>query len=148
MGPAQLLSQQLPHWTPTLGRVYLEETLRREGRFSAQLERDAGDLQKVLGLGVKEAREMRDDLVTKAYRCGPCRAALPGPCVWAVPRGTRAHEQGQDVGRVVAGACAGHACACSADSSSARLHAAPIEAENSYAADELRNAWRDTLLLQ
>ena len=51
-----------------LSRVYLEETLRREGRFSAQLELDATDLQKILGLGVKEAREMRDDLVSKAYR--------------------------------------------------------------------------------
>ncbi|KAK9839292.1 hypothetical protein WJX81_005958 [Elliptochloris bilobata] len=51
-----------------LYRVYLEETLRRGGRFSEQLERDAVDSQKVLGLGVKEAREMRDDIVSKAYR--------------------------------------------------------------------------------
>lgn len=50
-------------------RVYLEETLRREGGFSAALDRDASDLQKILGLGVKEAREMRDDIVSKAYRC-------------------------------------------------------------------------------
>ena len=71
--PILCLSRHRP-----LSRVYLEETLRREGRFSAALERDAGDLLKVLGLGVKEAREMRDDLVSKAYRRAPCRAARPG----------------------------------------------------------------------
>ena len=69
---AQLPTRSVPHQTQTASRVYLEEKLRREGRFSAALERDAGDLQKVLGLGVKEAREMRDDLVTKAYRRAPC----------------------------------------------------------------------------
>lgn len=90
--------------------MYLEETLRREGRFSAQLERDAGDLQKVLGLGVKEAREMRDDLVTKAYRRATraprCQGyflayffAYSGSCERAGPCGTRAREQVQEVGR-------------------------------------------------
>jgi hypothetical protein len=52
-------------------RVYMEETLRREGRFGAALDRAAGDLQRMLGLGVKEAAEVREDIVSKTYRRAP-----------------------------------------------------------------------------
>ncbi len=62
-------------------RVYVEETLRREGRFGAALDRAAGDLQRMLGLGVKEAGEVREDIVSKTYRRAPAaRRRAHSPC--------------------------------------------------------------------
>ncbi len=67
-------------------RVYVEETLRREGRFGAALDRAAGDLQRMLGLGVKEAGEVREDIVSKTYRRAPAaRRRACSPCPVQIP---------------------------------------------------------------
>lgn len=51
-----------------LFRVFVEEALRKEGRFTDQLEQDVSALQQMLGLGQKEAASLRDELSSKIYR--------------------------------------------------------------------------------
>lgn len=51
-----------------LFRVFVEESLRSEGRFTEQLEQDVSALQQMLGLGQKEASSLRDELSSKIYR--------------------------------------------------------------------------------
>ena len=51
-----------------LFRVFVEESLRTEGRFSEQLESDVSNLQQTLALGTKEANSLRDEISSKVYR--------------------------------------------------------------------------------
>ena len=48
--------------------MFVEEALRKEGRFTDQLEQDVSALQQMLGLGQKEAASLRDELSSKIYR--------------------------------------------------------------------------------
>jgi hypothetical protein len=50
-------------------RVFLEEQIRVEGEFSDQLEDDVTDLGQIVALGTKEADQLRDEVVSKIYRC-------------------------------------------------------------------------------
>ena len=52
-----------------MDRVYLEESLRAGGALTEALEDDLGDLQKALGLGVREAEDIRSEIVSRAYKC-------------------------------------------------------------------------------
>jgi len=49
-------------------KVYLEESLRLEGKFSAETEAGLASLRDVFGLGPKEVAVLRDDVVVRAYR--------------------------------------------------------------------------------
>ena len=49
--------------------MYLEESLRAGGALTDALEDDLGDLQKALGLGVREAEDIRSEIVSRAYKC-------------------------------------------------------------------------------
>ncbi len=40
-----------------------------EGEFSDQLEDDVTDLGQIVALGTKEADQLRDEVVSKIYRC-------------------------------------------------------------------------------
>ncbi len=51
-----------------LFRVFVEESLRIEGRFTDQLEQDVSALQQALALGTKEANSLRDEISSKLYR--------------------------------------------------------------------------------
>lgn len=52
----------------TVCRVFVEESLRQEGRFSDQLEQDVSGLQQALGLGTQETSTLRDEISSKIYR--------------------------------------------------------------------------------
>jgi hypothetical protein len=47
----------------------LEESLNASGGFTDALEDDVADLQKIMGMGVREAEELRSEIVTKTYKC-------------------------------------------------------------------------------
>ena len=51
-----------------LFRVFVEESLRSEGRFTEGLEQDVSALQQMLALGQKEAGSLREELSSKVYR--------------------------------------------------------------------------------
>ena len=55
-------------WRCTWSRVYLEESIRTSGGFSDALEDDAAELQRMLGLGVREAEDLRSEIVSRAYK--------------------------------------------------------------------------------
>ena len=55
-------------------RIYLEESLRTNDAFTDQLEDDVADMRTILGLGTREAADMRSEIVSKSYKC-----ALPQP---------------------------------------------------------------------
>ena len=48
--------------------MFVEESLRQDGRFTEQLEQDLANLQQTLGLGMKEAASLRDEISSKSYR--------------------------------------------------------------------------------
>ena len=52
----------------SLFSVFVEESLRSEGRFTEQLEQDVAALQQMLGLGQQEATSLRDEISSKIYR--------------------------------------------------------------------------------
>ena len=68
-------------------RVYLEESLRTSGAVSDALEEDLGDLQKALGLGVREAEDIRSEIVSRAYKCVSLRKTPldAGACMTHAP---------------------------------------------------------------
>lgn len=50
-------------------RIYLEESLSGSGAFTDALEDDMADLQQILALGVREAEDLRSEIVSKTYKC-------------------------------------------------------------------------------
>lgn len=50
-------------------RIYLEESVRAAGEFTDSLEDDLADAQKILGLGPREAEDIRSEIVSKTYKC-------------------------------------------------------------------------------
>ncbi len=75
------------HSLPTR-RIYLEEALKGAGEFTDSLEDDLADAQKILGLGPREAEDIRSEIVSKTYKCAP-----PGPllliCIPLLPERIR-----------------------------------------------------------
>lgn len=51
-----------------LFRIFLEEKLKERGSMDATLENDLSDLQLAMGLGPNEAKSIRDEVITAAYR--------------------------------------------------------------------------------
>ncbi|KAK9915263.1 hypothetical protein WJX75_006851 [Coccomyxa subellipsoidea] len=51
-----------------LFRIYLEESVRAAGEFTDSLEDDLADAQKILGLGPREAEDIRSEIVSKTYK--------------------------------------------------------------------------------
>jgi len=49
-------------------KVFLEERLRLDGVFADETEAAFGELRQIFGLGPKEAAQIRDDVVVRAYR--------------------------------------------------------------------------------
>ena len=50
-------------------RIYLEESLRTNGGFTDQLEDDVADMRTIMGLGTREAADIRSEIVSKNYKC-------------------------------------------------------------------------------
>jgi hypothetical protein len=49
-------------------RIYVEESLRINDAFTEQLEDDVADMQKIMGLGAREAADIRSEIVSKTYK--------------------------------------------------------------------------------
>ena len=47
----------------------MEESLRTNGAFTDQLEDDVADMRAIMGLGTREAADMRSEIVSKNYKC-------------------------------------------------------------------------------
>ena len=52
-------------------RIYLEESLRTNDGFTDQLEDDVADMRTIMGLGTREAADIRSEIVSKNYKCAP-----------------------------------------------------------------------------
>lgn len=50
-------------------RIYLEESLRTNDAFTDQLEDDVADMRTIMGLGTREAADIRSEIVSKSYKC-------------------------------------------------------------------------------
>ena len=46
----------------------MEESLRTNGAFTDQLEDDVADMRAIMGLGTREAADMRSEIVSKNYK--------------------------------------------------------------------------------
>lgn len=49
-------------------RIYIEESLRTNDSFTEQLEDDVADMQTIMGLGAREAADIRSEIVSKTYK--------------------------------------------------------------------------------
>ena len=49
-------------------RIYIEESLRTNDAFTEQLEDDVADMQTIMGLGAREAADIRSEIVSKTYK--------------------------------------------------------------------------------
>ena len=58
-------------------RIYLEESLRTNDAFTDQLEDDVADMRTIMGLGTREAADMRSEIVSKSYKCAPPQPEAP-----------------------------------------------------------------------
>ena len=58
-------------------RIYLEESLRMNDAFTDQLEDDVADMRTIMGLGTREAADMRSEIVSKSYKCAPPKPEAP-----------------------------------------------------------------------
>ena len=47
----------------------MEESLRIHDAFTEQLEDDVADMQTIMGLGAREAADIRSEIVSKSYKC-------------------------------------------------------------------------------
>ena len=50
-------------------RIYVEESLRTNDAFTDQLEDDVADMQTIMGMGAREAADIRSEIVSKTYKC-------------------------------------------------------------------------------
>ncbi len=57
-------------------RIYVEESIRINDAFTEQLEDDVADMQTIMGLGAREAADIRSEIVSKNYKCAPCKHTL------------------------------------------------------------------------
>ena len=47
----------------------MEESLQINDAFTEQLEDDVADMQTIMGLGAREAADIRSEIVSKTYKC-------------------------------------------------------------------------------
>jgi len=50
----------------------VEESLRTNDSFTDQLEDDVTDMQTIMGMGAREAADIRSEIVSKNYKCATC----------------------------------------------------------------------------
>ena len=73
-----------------LCRIYVEESLRTNDSFTDQLEDDVADMQTIMGMGAREAADIRSEIVSKNYKCATCTIPCCGTCVhWIVTHATQ-----------------------------------------------------------
>ena len=80
-------------------RIYVEESLRINDAFTEQLEDDVADMQTIMGLGAREAADIRSEIVSKSYKCAAhtqstaLHRSLVGRACWRQQEG--AHSLGK-----------------------------------------------------
>lgn len=63
-------------------RIYVEESLRINDAFTEQLEDDVADMQTIMGLGAREAADIRSEIVSKSYKYAACTQAQRFSSLW------------------------------------------------------------------